>query len=72
MESIVKRYLSAYPEIANTVIDSVKENIAIIDWWQKDSVISRIIRDIARILQVKMSAQKSKTLANTIAKELIL
>lgn len=72
VESIVKRYLSAYPEIANTVIDSVKENIAIIDWWQKDSVISRIIRDIARILQVKMSAQKSKTLANTIAKELIL
>ena len=72
VNNIVNKYLSEYPEMADAVISSVKETISAIDWWKKDSAISRIVRDVTRILQSEMSAQKSKALANSIVKELIL
>ena len=71
-DGIVNKYLPESPELATAVITAVKDNMSIIDWWQKDSVISRIVRDITRTLQSQMSAQKSKALANAITKELLL
>lgn len=72
VDNIVNRYLGEYPKIADAVISAVNETISSIDWWKKESAISRIIRDITRILQSEMSVQKSKALANSIVKELIL
>ena len=72
VDNIVNRHLSEYPEMADAVIASVKDTISAIDWWKKESAISRIVRDVTRILQSEMSVQKSKALANSIVKELIL
>lgn len=72
VDNIVNRLLSEHPEMVDAVISSVKENMSAIDWWKKESAISRIVRDVTRILQSEMSVQKSKTLANSIVKELIL
>ena len=71
VDNIINSRLSEYPDMIVDVIASVKENISVIDWWQKSSVISRIIRDITRILQSQMSAQKSKAMANSIMKDLM-
>ena len=71
VDNIINSRLSEYPDMIADVIASVKENISVIDWWQKSSVISRIIRDITRILQAQMSAQKSKAMANSIMKDLM-
>ena len=72
VDNIVNRHLSEHPEMADAVIASVKDTISAIDWWKKESAISRIVRDVTRILQSEMSVQKSKALANSIVKELIL
>lgn len=71
VDNIVNSHLSNYPDMIADVIASIKENISVIDWWQKSSVISRIIRDITRILQSQLSVHNSKAMANSIMKDLM-
>lgn len=72
VDNIVKRHLSDHPEMVDAIAASVKETISAIDWWKKESVKSRIIRNVTRILQSKMSVQKSRELAKLIVNELIV
>ena len=71
VDNIVNSHLSNYPDMIADVIASIKENISVIDWWQKSSVISRIIRDITRILQSQLSVHNSTAMANSIMKDLM-
>ena len=41
-----------------------------LDWWLKESAVSRMTRDIVHILQAEMSSQDSRVLANRIELEL--
>lgn len=68
---VVDKYFSEVPDLAEQITNILEENTAVIDWWLKDSAISRINRDITRILQTKMSMQESKGLANKVVKEIL-
>ena len=72
VQSIVKKYLSEDPDLAKKVTHILEEGTSEIDWWLKDSAVSRINRDIIRTLQTKMSMQQSKMLANNIVKEILI
>ena len=72
VQSIVKKYLSEDPDLAKKVTHILEEGTSEIDWWLKDSAVSRINRDITRTLQTKMSMQQSKMLANNIVKEILI
>lgn len=72
IQQIVDKYLSESPDLIKQVIHVLEEGTSVIDWWLKDSAVSRINRDITRILQTKMSMQRSKVLANNIVKEILI
>ena len=71
IQRIVDEYFSSVPELAERISRALEEDTSVIDWWKKDSMVSRINRDITRILQTQMSMQESKTLANKIVKEIL-
>lgn len=72
VQCVVKMYLSEDPDLAKKVAHILEEGTSEIDWWLKDSAVSRINRDITRTLQTKMSMQQSKMLANNIVKEILI
>lgn len=71
IQEIVNKYLKESPKLATQVVNILMSGTAEIDWWLKDSAISRINRDITRTLQEEMSMQTSKTLSNSIVKEIL-
>lgn len=72
IQQIVDKYLSESPDLVKQIVPVLEEGTSVIDWWLKDSAVSRINRDITRILQTKMSMQTSKVLANDIVKEILI
>lgn len=71
ISEIVKMNLAGYPDIMQQVEQVLINGTSELDWWLKDAAISRMRRDITRIAQNKMSAQKSKALANSIVNQLL-
>ena len=71
IQLIVDKYFSKVPALAEQITYILKGGISTIDWWTKDSVISRMNRDITRILQTKMSMQESKAQANKVIQEIL-
>ena len=69
---VVNKYLTEVPDLAEKVALILEKGTSEIDWWLKDSAVSRINRDITRTLQAKMSMQESKILANNIVKEILI
>ena len=69
---VVNKYLTEVPDLAEKVALILEKGTSEIDWWLKDSTVSRINRDITRTLQAKMSMQESKILANNIVKEILI
>ena len=72
IQQIVDKYLSETPDLARRVVDILKTGTSEIDWWKKESAVSRMNRDITRILQEKKSMQSSKTIANNIVKSTLI
>ena len=72
IQQIVDKYLSETPDLVKQVVDILKTGTSEIDWWRKESAVSRINRNITRILQEKMSMQSSKTIANNIVKSILI
>lgn len=72
VQSIVSKYLVEFPELSCQISHVLEEGTSVIDWWKKDSVVSRINRDITRVLQTKMSMQESKALANKIVNKVVV
>lgn len=70
-QQIVAKYLPNDPELAKQVLRVLEEETSVIDWWTKESAVSRISRDITRILQTNMSMQESKVLTNKIVKDVL-
>lgn len=68
---IVKENLSEHLDVSQQVEEILEKGISEIDWWLKDTAVSRMRRDITRILQKKMSAVMSRTLANSIVNQLL-
>lgn len=68
---IVKENLSEHLDVSQQVEEVLEKGISEIDWWLKDTAVSRMRRDITRILQKKMSANMSRTLANSIVNQLL-
>ena len=68
---IVKENLSEHLDVSQQVEEVLEKGISEIDWWLKDTAVSRMRRDITRILQKKMSAVMSRTLANSIVNQLL-
>lgn len=69
---VVNKYLTEVPDLAEKVALILEKGTSEIDWWLKDSAVSRINRDITRTLQAKMSMKESKILANNIVKEILI
>lgn len=71
ISQIVDKYLSEFPDLVEQITHVLEEGTSTIDWWLKDSVISRINRNITRILQTRMSMKESKVLSNNVVKEIL-
>lgn len=71
IQAIIHKYIPDDSDLALHIINIIEENISIIDWWMKDSVISRINRGITRALQEKMAMTTCKTLSNKIIEDLL-
>lgn len=71
IQYIVEKYFSEDPTVGKRITQAIEQSISVLDWWTKDSMISRMNRDITRILQEKMSMQDSKVLANKVVKEIL-
>lgn len=72
IQQIVNKYLTEVPDLVNPIINIIEQEMSEIDWWLKETTISRIKRNITRLLQIKLSRQNSKTLANNIVDEIML
>lgn len=71
IQAIIRKYIPDDSNLSLHIINIIAENISIIDWWMKDSVISRINRGITRALQEKMPMTTCKTLSNKIIEDLL-
>lgn len=72
IEKIVNKYLSNYPTVSVQVKKVLNDGTSELDWWLKESAVSRMTRDIVHILQAEMSAQDSRFLANNIVKGVLI
>lgn len=72
IEKIVNKYLSNYPTVSVQVKKVLNDGTSELDWWLKESAVSRMTRDIVHILQAEMSAQDSRFLANNIVKDVLI
>ena len=50
----------------------LKDGTSVLDWWLKESAVSRMTRDIVHILQAEMSSQDSRVLAYNIVKDVLI
>lgn len=71
IQKIVCENLPESSELTQQITRVLETGTSVIDWWKKDSVVSRINRDITRILQTEMSMQESKALSNKMVKEIL-
>lgn len=71
IQRIMDRYFSEYPICSKQITHVLTEATSIIDWWTKDSVISRMNLDITKILQKEMPREKSKELARKVKEEML-
>lgn len=72
IEKIVNKHLSNYPTVSVRVKQVLKDGTSVLDWWLKESAVSRMTRDIVHILQAEMSSQDSRVLANNIVKDVLI
>lgn len=71
IDEIIGAYLDLPSELKDDIRSIIKEGISMPDWWNRDTILSQIKRDITRKLQKQNSMADSKNIANHIVEQLL-